>query len=130
MQLEDYFGRYCCRSLKDRYGITTVEAAQQLTDKQLLQCRGWGPTTVKKLREIRTVGEQPRSSVNMIHRNTTIVIKGLSVIQRNALKHLFESGKINEILNASLDPMWKRDELVTVPEIHQETDKHVTIVKY
>jgi hypothetical protein len=86
MQLEDYFGRYCCRSLKDRYGITTVEAAQQLTDKQLLQCRGWGPTAVKKLREIRTVGEQPRSSVNMIHRNTTIVIKGLSVIQRNAFE--------------------------------------------
>jgi hypothetical protein len=125
-RLSDHFSKFICMHLKNRFGIEMVAEAQSIDDKFLLQTPYIGPKFIEKLRAIVV---EPYKKV--VVWNTDILVRGLTVRQRNAIVQAFTSGLINEIVNARyMVDIFSGDQIHVIPQHRQETTDSVSYIEY
>jgi len=66
MNLSDHFTKFQCKTLKEHFGITTVEQAQALSDDKLKTARGINVMFCQKLRQIETKCRDRQIDLNTI----------------------------------------------------------------
>lgn len=124
--LSDHFSKFICQHLWDRFGIKLVAEAQAIDDKYLLQTPYIGPKFIEKLRAIKV---EPYKKV--VVKNTDIIIRGLTVRQRNAIVFAFREGLINELVNARyMIDTFSGDQIHIIPEFRQEKADSVSYIEY
>jgi len=125
-KLSDHFGKFQCMQLKEFFGIDTVQEAQAIEDRFLLKCPYIGPGFIKKLRSIKV-----KPGKKIIIRNTDVLVRGLTVRQRNALLKAFTDGLINELLNQRyMIDTFETDQIKVIPEFRQEKTDSVSYIDY